>query len=84
MFYPRELVKFFGVKMVLWFHLFRESFPFREVSPFRKSWRDFPGGAVVKNPPASAGGHGFEPWSGKIPYAAEQLSPWATTTEPEL
>ena len=27
-------------------------------------------------------GHGFEPWSGKIPPAAEQLGPWATTTEP--
>ena len=27
-------------------------------------------------------GHGFEPWSGKIPHAAEQLGPWATTTEP--
>ena len=27
-------------------------------------------------------GHGFGPWSGKIPHAAEQLSPWATTTEP--
>ena len=26
-------------------------------------------------------GHGFEPWSGKIPHAAEQLSPCATTTE---
>ena len=26
--------------------------------------------------------HGFEPWSGKIPHAAEQLSLWATTTEP--
>ena len=24
----------------------------------------------------------FEPWSGKIPRAAEQLGPWATTTEP--
>ena len=43
---------------------------------------DFCGGAVVKNPPANAGGHGFEPWSGKIPRAAEQLSPCATTTEP--
>ena len=28
------------------------------------------------------GGHGFEPWSGRIPYAAEQLGPWATITEP--
>ena len=36
----------------------------------------FPGGAVVKNPPA------IEPWSGKIPHAAEQLGPWATTAEP--
>ena len=27
-------------------------------------------------------GHGFEPWSGRIPYAAEQLGPWATATEP--
>ena len=35
----------------------------------------FPSGAVVKNPAANAGGHGFEPWSRKIPHAAEQLSP---------
>ena len=26
-------------------------------------------------------GHGFEPWSGKIPHAVEQLGPWATITE---
>ena len=43
--------------------------------------RDFPGGAVVKNPPANSG---FEPWAGKIPHAAEQLRPCATTTEPAL
>ena len=29
-------------------------------------------------------GHGFEPWSKKIPHAAEQLSPDTTTTEPAL
>ena len=29
-------------------------------------------------------GHGFNPWSGKIPHAAEQLSPCATTTESAL
>ena len=28
--------------------------------------------------------HGFEPWSGKIPHAAKQLSSCATTTEPAL
>ena len=27
-------------------------------------------------------GHGFEPWSGKIPHSTEQLGPWATITEP--
>ena len=27
-------------------------------------------------------GHRFEPWSGKIPHAAEQRGPWATITEP--
>ena len=43
----------------------------------------FPGGAVVENPPANAG-DGFEPWSGKIPHAAEQLSLCTTTTEPGL
>ena len=26
--------------------------------------------------------HGFEPWSGKIPHAVEQLGLWATITEP--
>ena len=25
--------------------------------------------------------HGFDPWSGKIPHAAEQLSPCTTATE---
>ena len=27
-------------------------------------------------------GHGFKPWSGKIPHATEQLGLWATATEP--
>ena len=50
----------------------------------KKRGRGFPGGAVVKNPPANAGHTGSSPWSGKIPHAAEQLSPCATTTEPAL
>ena len=28
--------------------------------------------------------HGFDPWSGKIPHAARQLSPGTTVTEPVL
>ena len=51
-------------------------------NPVSKIYQGFPGGAVVENLPADAGGHGFEPWSGKIPHAAERLGPWATTTEP--
>ena len=48
----------------------------------------FPGGAVVKNPPADAGDTGSSPpWSRKIPHAMEQLSPvhhnyWACALEP--
>ena len=37
---------------------------------------DFLGGSVVKNPPANARDV-FDPWSGKIPHAVEQLSPCA-------
>ena len=44
--------------------------------------RDFPGGAVDENPPASTGNIGLIP--GKIPHAAEPLSPCTTTTEPVL
>ena len=46
--------------------------------------RGFPGGAVVKNPPANAGDMGSKPRSGKIPHATEQLSLCTTTTEPAL
>ena len=48
-----------------------------------KSSGDFPGSPVVKNPPYNAGDAGSIPGQGtKIPHAAGQLSPCATTTEP--
>ena len=50
----------------------------------KTDFSDFPGGAVVNNLPANVGDTGFYPWSGKIPHAAEQLSPCATTTDPAL
>ena len=43
----------------------------------------FPGGPVVKNPSYNAVGAGLIPCQGtKIPHAAGQLGPRATTTEP--
>ena len=40
-----------------------------------KTFRDVPGGPVVKNPPSSAGDVGSIPgWGTKIPRAAGQLS----------
>ena len=44
----------------------------------------FPGGSVVKTMPANAKKHSFNPWSGKIPHAAEQKSTCTTTVEPVL
>ena len=46
-----------------------------EYSDYLKKIGDFPGGAVVKNPPANAGGHGFDPWSGKIPTCCGATKP---------
>ena len=44
---------------------------------------DFAGGPVVKNPPSNAGDAGSIPGRGtKIPHAAGQLSPRASTIEP--
>ena len=46
---------------------------------------DFPGGPVIKNPPANEGDTGsIDPWSRKIPHDAEQLSLGTTATEPVL
>ena len=41
----------------------------------KKTRMGFPGGAVVKNPPANAGDMGASPGLGKIPHVMEQLSP---------
>ena len=38
------------------------------------TYQGFPGGSVVKNLPAKARQHGFDPWSRKIPHASGKLS----------
>ena len=51
-----------------------------------KSWStgNFPAGPVVKNLPSNAGDAGSIPGRGtKIPHTVGQVSPRATTTEPE-
>ena len=45
-------------------HLYKELSKQQFKNPIRK-WRDFPGGAVVKNPPASAGDMGSIPGPGR-------------------
>ena len=47
-----------------------------------KTKQNFPGSPVIENPPASAGGHGFNPGPRKIPHATGQLSPGAQTAKP--
>ena len=48
----------------------------------RKKGEGFPGGTVVKSPPANAGDTGSSHGPGS--YATEQLSPCATAAEPAL
>ena len=36
------------------------------VIPWKKKWRDFSGGPVVKNPPANAGDRGSIPGPGRL------------------
>ena len=47
-------------------------------------FRGFPGGSAIKNAPANTGDTGLIPWYGDVPNAVEQLSRWATATEPVL
>ena len=47
-----------------------------------KELTDFPGGAEDRHLLAKAEDTSFDPQSGKIPHATEQLSPRATTPEP--
>ena len=52
------------------------------VKCFNTMSRDFPSGAVVKNPPCHTRDVGSIPGRGtKIPHAAGQLSPRAATSE---
>ena len=53
-----------------------------EVLILKLTWRDFPSGPVVKNPPSNAGDMDFIPGQGtKIPHAAGHLSLRATIRE---
>ena len=57
-------------------------FPRPISSSIKNGQKDFPGGTVDKKSACQCRGHGFDPWSGKIPHAAEQPSPRTTTPEP--
>ena len=47
------------------------------INPIDSTFKIFPSSSACQ-----CRGHGFEPWSGKIPRAAEQLGPWATVAGP--
>ena len=59
---------------------------------FKCSDKDFPSGSIVGKKkkyiyiymPISAEKHGFNPWSGRIPHALEQLSLCTTATEAQM
>ena len=52
-------------------------------SPTQKwSWPGLPWWRSGWESACQCRGHGFEPWSGEISYAVEQLGPWATITVP--
>ena len=63
--------------------LFSSPLSLKVINSIWSDW-DFPGGAMDKNLPANAGDCGFNPWSGKILHAAEQLSPCSKITEPTI
>ena len=48
----------------------------------KRIFEDFPDGLAVKNLPVNAGDMGSIPGL-EIPHAVGQLSPWATTTDPQ-
>ena len=56
------------------------SIPERSLEFGNRRAMGFPGGPVVKNLSAIAGGHKSDPQSGKIPCATEQLTSSATAT----
>ena len=47
-------------------------------------WIGLPWWLSGKKPACKCSRHGFDPWSGKIPHAVEQLNPCASTLEPVL
>ena len=72
----------FMIKMINQLGLEGNILNLTKVSIKNPTAQDFPVGPVVKNLPAKCRGHGFDPWSRKIPHALGQLSPSAPVTEP--
>ena len=69
--------------MYLWYDIMNMALYLCYISPKNHNSLGFPGGAVVESLPANAGDTGSSPGlGGSHPHAAEQLGPWATTTEP--
>ena len=64
-------------------HIHTHSCTNRNINPFQKEAESgLPSWHSGWESAHQVRGHRFNPWSGKIPHGPEQLSLWATTTEP--
>ena len=75
LYFPAHLSSVGELILVLWHHIFKWDPVYKILNIGLPWWRSGWESAC------RCRGHGFEPWSGKIPHAAEQLGPWATITE---
>ena len=74
-------ILYYSSSRVVLYNITEKEYTRYQVQPVKSvSVRDFLGGPVAKNPPASAGHMGSIPGPRKIPSALEQLSLCATTT----
>ena len=71
-----------GAHLVYLSHLKNHCLLLPSVQCFKSYWFGLPWWHNGWESACQCRGHGFEPWSGNIPHATEQLGPWATTTEP--
>ena len=72
----------FGPREGCWLQKHWEVTKCHWIAHFQTSFWGLPWWLSGKESACQCRRHRFDPWSGKIPHATEQLSLWATTVEP--